>query len=132
MRKTGHAKLGGGNRHGRSTKKRRRRWLMSSDISILRIGGSPWVDKWELNAKGPNLGCDPAGQRLLRASCAFHEHKDFAVEHAVFGEKLCISFRIDPNRCVRMARFNRSDGLTFVRNADKRPFLQRRCAARIR
>ena len=62
---------------------------------------------------------------------AFHEHKDFAVEHAVFCEKLCIGFRIDPNRCVRMARFNRSDGLTFVRNGDKRPFLQRRCAPRI-
>ena len=51
--------------------------------------------------------------RRLRASCAFHEHKDFAVEHAVFGEKLCIGFRIDPNCCVRMARFNRSDGLTL-------------------
>ena len=65
------------------------------------------------------------------ASCAFHKHKDFAVEHAVLGEKLWIGFRIDANRCVRMARFNRPNGLTFVRDGDKRPFLQRRSARRI-
>ena len=57
-------------------------------------------------------------------SRAFHEHKDFAVPYVILCEKLRISLRIDPYGGVWVARLDRSNGLTFVRNSNKRPFLQ--------
>jgi hypothetical protein len=69
------------------------------------------------------------------ASCgsrAFHEHKDFAVSYVIFCEELRISLRIDPYGGVWVARLDRSNGLTFVRNSNKRPFLQWRCVTGVR
>ena len=65
-------------------------------------------------------------------SRAFHEHKDFAVSYVILREKLRISLRIDPYGGVWVARLDRSNGLTFVRNGNKRPFLQGRCATGVR
>ena len=46
----------------------------------------------------------------MRDACglrAFHKHKDFAVSYAIFCEKLCISFRIDPYREAATSTFNK-------------------------
>ena len=69
------------------------------------------------------------------ASCgsrAFHEHKDFAVSYVILCEKLRISLRVDSYGGVWVARLDGSNGLTFVRNGNERPFLQWRCATRVR
>ena len=69
------------------------------------------------------------------ASCgsrAFHEHKDFAVSYVILCEKLRISLRIDSYGGVWVTRLNRSNGLTFVRNGNKGPFLQWRGTTGIR
>lgn len=69
------------------------------------------------------------------ASCgsrAFDKHKDFAVSYVILCEKLRISFRMDPYRGVWVTCLDRSNGLTFVRNGNKRPFLQWRCATAVR
>jgi hypothetical protein len=65
-------------------------------------------------------------------SRAFHEHKDFAVSYVILREKLRISRRIDPYGGVWVARLDRSNSFTFVRNGDKRQFLQGRCATGVR
>ena len=65
-------------------------------------------------------------------SRAFHEHKDFAVSYVIFCEKLRISLRVDSYGGVWVARFDGSNGLPLVRNGNERPFLQWRCATRVR
>jgi hypothetical protein len=69
------------------------------------------------------------------ASCgsrAFHEDKDFAVSYVILCKEFRISLRIDSYGGVWVARLDRSNGLTFVRNSNKRPFLQWRCATGVR
>ena len=75
---------------------------------------------------------DPKVERDSCGSRAFHEHKNFAVSYVILCEKLRISLRIDSYGGVWVTRLNRSNGLTFVRNANQHPFLQWRCATAVR